>query len=139
VHPAQLAEIEQIYATTRKRRSLFAGLVIGAQRLRSAGCGTIFLDGSFVTGKPIPGDYDACWDPAGVDPQKLDPVFRDFKNGRAAQKAAFGGEFFPSTIIEGRSLKTFVRFFQTDRFTGEQKGILSISLATDPVLTGRAP
>lgn len=139
VHPTSLSEIEAAFATNRRRRTLFAGLMTAAGRLRHAGCGTIYLDGSFVTAKPLPNDYDACWDPSGVNPKTLDPVFRDFRNGRRAQKAVFGGEFFPSTIIEAHTNRAFVQFFQVDRFTGAAKGILSIALATDPAFTGSTP
>jgi hypothetical protein len=73
--------------------------------------------------------------PTGVDSKKLDPVFLDFKNGRAAQKAAFRGEFFPSSLICADVGQAFVDFFQVDRFTGKTKGIISISLSADPVLS----
>lgn len=139
VHNTTLQEIEASFATNRRRRWLFGGLVVAAGRLRNAGCGTIYLDGSFVTAKPIPKDYDACWDPTGVNPRRLDPVFRDFRNGRQTQKVAFQGEFFPSTTTETSSGRTFVEFFQVDRFTGGAKGILSISLVTDPLLARRTP
>ncbi len=97
----------------------------------------IYLDGSYVTGKPRPNDFDACWDPAGVEPAKLDPVFLEFANGRAGQKAAFKGEFFPSSMICTDVGQAFVDFFQVDRFTGKQKGIISIPLSADPLLTGK--
>jgi hypothetical protein len=135
IHPAGLSDVETIFATTPWRRDLFGGLVTAAERLRSAGCPTIYLDGSFVTGKPRPGDFDACWDPAGVDSKVLDPVFLDFRNGRSAQKAAFKGEFFPSSMICADVGQAFVDFFQIDRFTGKRKGIISISLLSDPVLS----
>ena len=60
-HAADLDEVEARYATNRRRRELYEGLVIGALQLRAAGCPMIYLDGSFVTGKPKPGDFDACW------------------------------------------------------------------------------
>lgn len=126
------------YATNQQRRRLFDGLIVGAARLKAAGCAAIYLDGSFVTGKPKPGDFDACWDPTGVDPAKLDPVFRDFSNGRAAQKAAFNGEFFPSSATEAASGKAFFEFFQVDRFSGGPKGILTIAIAEDTQLIGRS-
>lgn len=139
VHVAALAEIEATFATNFRRRALFAGLLTAASLLRDAGCGTIYLDGSFVTGKPRPNDYDACWDPAGVDPKRLNPVFGDFKNERKAQKAAFKGEFFPSTWQESASRRSFIQFFQVDRYTGAAKGILSIPLGADPLLARRTP
>jgi hypothetical protein len=137
VHQANLDEVEAAFATNTWRRELFAGLVDALGRLRTAGCPTVFLDGSYVTGKPRPADFDACWDPSGVDLSKLDPVFLKFENGRAAQKAAFKGEFFPSSLICADVGQTFVEFFQLDRFTGDKKGIISISLSTDPVLLRR--
>lgn len=133
-HPAGLDEVEAVFATNPRRRALFGGLIDAALKLQMAGCSAIFLDGSYVSGKPKPGDYDACWDWTGVDPAKLDPVFLDFSNGRAAQKAAYQGEFFPAQLISVDIGKPFIEFFQKDRFTGGRKGILSISLTADPVL-----
>jgi uncharacterized protein DUF6932 len=125
------------FAINRRRRDLFAGLMAAAASLLGAGCGRIYLDGSYVTAKPIPGDYDACWDPTGVDPAKLDPVFGDFSNSRQPQKNKFKGEFFPSDM-PNRPSQPFVEFFQVERFTGKRKGILSILLSHDPTLTRRA-
>jgi hypothetical protein len=96
------------------------------------------LDGSYVTGKPRPGDFDACWDPSGVEGRKLDPVFLEFGNRRAAQKAAFKGEFFPSSMMCADVGQAFIEFFQLDRSSGNRKGIISISLLTDPVLLRKA-
>lgn len=137
VHQASLDEVAVAFATNPWRRGLFDSLINAAARLRFAGCPTVYLDGSYVTGKPRPGDFDACWDPTGVDPAKLDPVFLQFGNGRAAQKAAFKGEFFPSSMICTDVGQAFVDFFQLDRFTGKQKGIISISLSADPLLSGK--
>ena len=134
IHQAGLDDVEAIFATNAWRRDLFDGLVDAAGRLRSAHCPTIYLDGSYVTGKPKPRDFDACWDPTGVDRTKLDPVFLDFENGRVVQKAAFKGEFFPSSARSTDISGTFLEFFQLDRFTGKKKGIVSISLLIDPIL-----
>lgn len=134
MHQAGLDDVETAFATNAWRRGLFDGLVDAAGRLRSAQCLTIYLDGSYVTGKPRPEDFDACWDPAGVDRGKLDPIFLDFKNSRAAQKAAFKGEFFPSSMMCADVGQTFLEFFQLDRFTGIRKGIISVSLSADPFL-----
>jgi hypothetical protein len=92
----------------------------------------VYLDGSFVTGKPEPGDFDVCWDPTGVDPSRLDPVLLDFSDGRKAQQEKYCGEFFPSSArADGRL--TFVDFFQVDKLSGEAKGIARIRLS----FTGR--
>ncbi|MEO9900377.1 MULTISPECIES: hypothetical protein [Alphaproteobacteria] len=137
VHAASLEDLAATFANNKWRRELFDGLVLASGKLRSAGCLTIYLDGSYVTGKPKPGDFDACWDPNGVDVAKLDPVFLEFANGRALQKAAFKGEFFPSSMMCKDVGQTFVDFFQLDRFTGKQKGIISIPLSADRLLSGK--
>lgn len=136
-HNASLEDVAAAFATNVWRRQLFDGLVLASGKLRFAGCPAIYLDGSYVTGKPRPGDFDACWDPTGVDPAKLDPVFLEFGNGRSAQKAAFKGEFFPSSVMCADVGRSFVDFFQLDRFTGKQKGIISIPLSADPLLSGK--
>jgi hypothetical protein len=135
VHAVTLAEIEATYAYNARRRALFQGLVDAVQVLARCGCCYVLLDGSYVSAKPVPGDYDACWEPEGVDFDKLDPIFGDFDNGRANQKERFGGEFFPATLIAADIDAAFKEFFQTDRFTGKKKGILSISLNTDETVS----
>ncbi|PIW27256.1 MAG: hypothetical protein COW30_11100 [Rhodospirillales bacterium CG15_BIG_FIL_POST_REV_8_21_14_020_66_15] len=137
IHQASLDEVAAAFATNPWRRSLYEGLVDASGRLLRAGCPTVYLDGSYVSGKPNPGDFDACWDPLGVDPVNLDPLFLQFSNGREAQKTAFKGEFFPSSMMCGDVGQTFIDFFQMDRFTGKQKGIVSISLSADPILSGK--
>lgn len=136
VHSATLVEVGATFAINMWRRNLYDGLLMATTALHVAGCGRIFLDGSFVTAKPRPGDYDACWDPAGIDPRLLDPVFSNFSNKRQAQKDKFKGEFFPSTRLNAPS-QPFVDFFQVDRFTGKAKGILLVTLSTDPTLKWR--
>ncbi len=136
VHSATFAEVETTFAINTRRRALYEGLLFAAAALYLAGCDRIFLDGSYVTAKPLPGDYDVCWDPAGINPAKLDPVFSDFSNKRQAQKDKFKGEFFPSTMVNPPR-QPFVDFFQVDRFTGKAKGILLIVLSADPTLKRR--
>lgn len=139
IHPATLEEVKVAFATNHRRRQLYLGLVDGVSRLRRAGCETVYLDGSYVTAKPRPNDFDACWDPQGVDEALLDPLFRDFRNGRSAQKSVFQGEFFPSSMECLDVGKTFIDFFQLERFTGKKKGIILISLLADPVLLRKEP
>jgi len=63
--------------------------------LRSAGCKSVYIDGSFVTSKANPVDFDGCWDMDGVDPSLLDPALLDFNLGRSVQKWKYMGELFP--------------------------------------------
>lgn len=126
-HPATFAEVASRFAFNPYRRALFHGLVEAGVNLQLAGCKRVFLDGSFVSAKPQPGDYDGCWDPSGVDIKKLDPVFLNFENKRKAQKEKFKGEWFPAGLLNAPR-QTFVELFQVDRFTGKPKGILIVDL-----------
>ena len=130
VHPASLAEIADLYGKNPVRRKQFEGLVNACQALSHAGCRFVYLDGSYVTGKPCPGDYDACWDPAGVSVENLDPTFLIFDNKREAQKLKYEGEFFPFSFDAGNG-QVFLEFFQTDRHSGKRKGILAIDLTSE--------
>lgn len=126
VHNATLEEVENRFATNDQRKKLFSGLINAVKALRKAGCRKIYLDGSFITEKPIPGDFDVCWDDIGIDPTKLDPVFLDFKDKRKKQRERFCGEFFPANCLaDGRH--TFLEYFQIDKDTEKAKGIICIN------------
>jgi len=129
VHPAAWSEIEARFGFNARRHRLLEGFRVACEVLRTAGCRLVYLDGSFVTRKEHPGDFDACWDTQDVDDEKLDPVFWDFSQGRAAQKRRFHGEFFPAQLPEGATGKAFVNFFRTNRISGEAKGIVMIRLS----------
>jgi len=128
IHAAQWPEFVGRFGGTPRRAYLLAGLKSALRSLQGAGCSLIFVDGSFVTAKPEPGDFDACWGVSGVQPELLDPTLLDFSEGRAAQKARFGGELFPAELPEGVSGRTFLEFFQTDKETGLPKGIIALDL-----------
>jgi hypothetical protein len=97
--------------------------------LRDAGCVQVFVGGSFVTAKHEPGDFDVAWDATGVDADALDAIFFDFADERVAQKARFGGEFFPAQLVEGATGRAFLRFFQYTR-DDEPVGVVAIALDT---------
>jgi hypothetical protein len=128
IHWATWIELVDRFGTSPRRMELLEGLKRALQSLAGAGCQTVYVDGSFVTAKEIPGDFDACWDPLGVDGERLDPVLLDFTDRRAAQKAKYGGELFPSLVFADPAGNTFLEFFQIDKSTGEAKGIIAIDL-----------
>jgi hypothetical protein len=127
IHDATLDEIYKRYAINKKRQDLFDGFKIATENLFNSGCPQIFLDGSYVTAKPEPSDYDALWDRRFVDPLLIDPIFLDFTGGTIFQKAKYLGEFFPASAIEGLTRRSFMDFFQTDKLTGARKGIIRIT------------
>ena len=128
VHFATWVQIEERLAFNLRRGRLLAGFREACELLRKAGCRLVYLDGSFVTTKEHPGDFDACWDIQNVDEEALEPVFWDFSQGRAAQKRRFLGEFFQAQLPEGATGRAFVEFFQLNKLTGEPKGIVAIRL-----------
>ena len=128
IHWASWGEFTQRYGGNAWRKLLLSGLRAAIVSLRDAGCKIVYVDGSFVTDKEIPGDFDACWEETGVDPAILDPVLLTFANGRAEQKAKYLGELFPASSDAVGDGFTFWDFFQTDRDTGRRKGIIAIDL-----------
>jgi hypothetical protein len=132
VHEATWQEFSDHFGTTPYRRRLLAGLKAALEALRAAGCRRVYINGSFVTAKRRPNDYDRCWDIEGVNPDRLDPVLLTFDRGRAAQKAKYQGELFPAQFREGGSGTTFLEFFQIDKETGDAKGIIVVELRELP-------
>jgi len=130
IHSASLSEIKQKFAFNQTRRELYSGLLMALSVLANANVSLVYLDGSFVTEKPIPGDYDACWDAEGVDVSLLDPVFLDFSNKRFAQKRKYQGEFFPAQMGAGHG-EMFLDFFQVEKYSNKPKGIVLIDLTVE--------
>ena len=128
IHSATWDEFAKRFGTTPYRMRLLKGLKKAIDSLRLAGCKSVYIDGSFVTKKEIPADFDGCWDLNGVNITLLDPVLLDFDSGRLAQNAKYGGEIFPAQFTENGSGKTFLEFFETDKKTGGPKGIVFLDL-----------
>ena len=132
IHVATWEEVEAAFGSSARRQRLLAGLLRAMQALRAAGCTRAYIDGSFATAKDAPGDFDACWEAQGVDPNSLDPVLLDFSNRRAAQKAKYGGELFIANQAAVPAGTAFLDFFQRDKSTGDAKGIVAIDLGNLP-------
>jgi len=130
VHDAKWGEIAPKFGSNSHRAELLTGLLSALQSLSLAGCRSVILDGSFVTAKAAPNDYDAAWDTVGVDPNLLDPVLLDFSNGRAAMKLKYRGELFPATTYAAPGV-LFRDFFMKDR-NGIPKGVVQVNLGSLP-------
>ena len=124
IHWSGWREVESRFGFSGRRLQLLDGLKSALQSLRRAGCRQVYIDGSFVTVKRDPGDYDACWDIEGVDLESC----LDFSNARRAQKRKYLGEFFPAQMPEGASGKLFLDFFQIEKETGKPKGVVGLKL-----------
>lgn len=130
-HPATWEEIVERFGYTPWRRKLLDGLKAALESLRAAGCRKVYLDGSFVTAKERPGDFDACWVGEGVNGDFLDEELLVFDGGRATQKGKYGGELFVAEWAADETGAPFRAFFQQDR-DGNPKGIIAIDLKELP-------
>ena len=123
VHVADWSAIKARFGTNSRRRVLLGGFRDASMALAGAGCTRLWLDGSFITDKELPGDYDLCWDWRGVDPSKLDPVLLDFTpSGRTAIQAKYLGDVLINGVERSSGL-IFADFFQVSR-DGKAKGIV---------------
>ena len=126
-HEASWDEFCKRFGFSRSRKRMIGNMRQMLLGLRDAGCKFVKIDGSFVTSKPEPGDFDGTWDPRGVDRSKLDPII-DFEQ-KHLMKEKYLGEFFrQSTKVAGTNL-TFDDFFQIDR-RQSLKGVVKIKLET---------
>lgn len=128
VHWVTWQEFAVRFGTTPHRQRLLKGLKSALDSLSKAGCSLVYIDGSFVTEKENPNDYNGCWDITGVDPDLLDPILLKFDDDQVAQKIKYLGELVPEQTLESNSGKTFLDLFQLDKNTGNQKGIVAIDL-----------
>lgn len=118
------------FATRPKRTRLIQGLKKAMEHLKAASCQTIYINGSFVTQKPDPGDFDACWDYEGVDIDYLRanaPALLNFYDQRAEQKSKYKGELFPSEWVVDEAGTRAFDLFQVD-LDQNRKGIIAIDL-----------
>ena len=132
VHPASWDEVVTRFGGTARRDALVQGLLAAAANLRTAGARVLWLDGSFVTDKAEPDDWDGMWDPSNADLAKVDPVLidpADLAAGRFRQKAKYSGELLVGT--ETATGMPFQVFFQQDK-NGDPKGIVRLDLRTLP-------
>jgi hypothetical protein len=130
VHQAPWSEIAPRFGVNGHQSRLVGGLLAALMNLAGAGCRSVLLNGSFVSEKELPRDYDGAWDTAGVDPALLDPVLLNFSNGRAAMKSKYLGELFPATAMATPGV-LYRDFFMRDR-NGVPKGVVHVDLGSLP-------
>lgn len=131
VHEFEWDEFSQLFGWNDWRRALLVGMLSALRHLKGIGCRRVYVNGSFTSTKEFPGDYDGCWERAGMDLRLLDPVFLDFGPGRKRQKAKYRGEWFPADAAANPAGTVFTQFFQTDH-NGNTKGITAIDLGGLP-------
>ena len=95
IPPFGRSEFKAAFGYNDRRRAPVAGMRMAPLSLKRAGRPTAYIDGSFVSQKPDPGDYDGCWDRASVDGCPVDPALPDTSGKTCPQKWTYGGEMSP--------------------------------------------
>jgi hypothetical protein len=129
IYEIDLDELQERFAYTIWRKELFKNLVRLINDLKSINCKAIYVDGSFVTNKRIPGDMDICWDNTNLDYDEVEaimPILFDFTDMRRNQQLIYKADIFPAFEFEGSSGVYFIDFFQKDKATNNPKGIIKI-------------
>jgi hypothetical protein len=133
-HQATLEEIEKRFGFTPRRRWLLKGLRASVRAFWSAGIEEIYVDGSFCTEKPDPGDVDGYWVEPDLDVyNRVDPYWIDFKpvfvriagKWRWRMWADHGVEFFIHPAMQAAEEEGFPEFFRHDR-VGRPRGVIRI-------------
>jgi len=121
IYTATLKEVERKFAYTVHRRYLFGGLKRLLENLKAARCTTFYLDGSFITKKEKPSDYDCTWDPTGV----TDLLDKDLLKSLEVRKDKYLGDIFVYMPEHGGF--PYLEYFQRDK-DDNPKGIIKIDL-----------
>jgi hypothetical protein len=119
-----MAQIKKRFAYNFRRRFLFQGLTNVLRILEQANCKKVFLNGSFITRKEEPGDYDLCWEPIGVLPT---PELRSLLVMTSSERRLkFGGDIL-MRLPQPPFQIDYVDYWQTD-VQDNLKGIIRIDL-----------
>ncbi len=125
IHDATIEEVQQRYSYNKKRVTLFTALLEVVEILRGCACPEIHLDGSFITAKEQPGDYDLCYESTGITPTQ---EFYEFLKNRETRKERYMGDIF-ARMPQPPYYFDHVQHWQTDsREDDIAKGIIRIRL-----------
>jgi hypothetical protein len=125
-------QFKDLFGYTEWRQWLLQGMELAIADLKKVGCKAIYADGSFVTKKESPGDFDLCWEDEGIDLVKAWQQCPSlFDGGRKMQKIKdrYRGDVVPAnnTADTDRGI-SFLGFFMEDK-EGREKGIIRIEIA----------
>ena len=129
-HVADWNEVSDRFAWNAHRLHLLSGLRRLAAALRDAGCGLFLVDGSFVTRKEFPGDFDACCDFTGMSAITL--MRLRLMASKEIMKAEYYGEVYAyARSVPSDERYSFREFFQRD-VDDIPKGLVHLNLASVP-------
>lgn len=132
-HAATWLEVAERFSGNGRRDRLVEGLSRMLLDLAQAGCGIIYLDGSFVSREKWPDDFDLCFEPQGMNSTLLTPELLDVGGRRAGQKALYSGEGLSSATLFDWQGRLLLEMFGLDKERDTPKGLLVLHLDTDEV------
>ena len=125
IYEYTLEKLERDFATNKKRKDLFEDIKRLAKELKDAGCEFLYIDGSFITRKETPGDFDACWEPFVRNNKQVNALLlEDSTFASSWRKEMFSGDIFPRFGEYGDRVEKW----QVDSRNGKVKGVISIDL-----------
>ncbi len=131
VHFCEWEEVVERFGINQKRLRLIQVLRMAMEELKYSGCQTIYINGSFISSKENPGDFDMCWEESGININYLKtiaPTLYNFGLRRTEQKNKYRGEIFPANYPANETGILYIDFFQFDTRTNIFKGIIAIDL-----------
>ncbi|MDR0395187.1 MAG: hypothetical protein LBH77_08535 [Tannerella sp.] len=127
IHDMSWDEFSAQFSFSQKRRDLLIGLKKTIEILKQVNCPVIYIDGSFVSQKNNPGDWDACID---CSTQVVTALFKVFPFADIDEQIRiYGGELYHARTEADEYGTIFLDFFQqikTD--SAKKKGIVRINL-----------
>ena len=129
-HPVTWEEFVMEFGYNARRMDLIHGLEQLICDLADCGCTAIYIDGSFVTKKRNPADFDACWkhNEADVDLHKLKTKYPEIFTGSiSAQKLIYKGEVRNAFDFADYD-DCYLHYFQKDKGDKSPKGIIQLNI-----------
>jgi len=127
IHKTTWLEFCERFGGNEKRNWLLEGLRHLLDELSRVQCAAVFVDGSFVTTKENPGDYDLCWKLDNVLVEDLDPVLLNYTpTGKKVIESKYRGDIRGAGFAVKETGATYLEFFQYDR-DGNSKGVVELT------------
>lgn len=126
IHTMTWEEFFIEFSFSPKRKVLLEGLKKVVDILKATGCSNVYIDGSFISSRLEPNDWDACFECA---PTVIREVYKEFPLlDIKEQKKTYGGELYPASTEADAYRTPYLEFFQQITGTPFKKGIIRIQL-----------
>lgn len=124
-------EFKNVFGISAHRCWLIEGMEFAIDDLKTIGCTAIYIDGSFVTKKIVPTDYDLCWEDTGISLVEVkEKCYPLVDGGWKMQKIKerYRGDVAPaSNIADMKKCINFLGYYTEDK-QGRNKGIIKVKI-----------